>query len=631
MTLLTPLFVSSSILFPYTAPKAFAFRILIEIAAVFYLYLLLKKSPLIVPPFIKGGRGGILTLAVLAFLLMAFLSAVFGVDFYLSFWGSLERMLGVWGMAHFIVFFVMLGNVFKTKSEWLKLLGVSVAVSSLVAFLAILQKFFDIGLLMPKTDRVFATLGNAAFLAGYLIFNFFFALYLAFLQAKNKNKAIFAVLVFCLAIIFSAIFLTGTRGAFLGLAAGLIFFALAFGFFNPLRKSRKYFLAAAALIFVFAFLIFFFRHSAFIKENFVLSRLASFSLQETTAKNRLILWQSAWSAWQERPMLGWGQENYEAAINKYFDSRLNLYEAWYDRAHNFIFDYGVAGGWLGLAAYLAVIFLPFYYFLKIIKKQNQENFAFVVLFGSLLFAYLGQNFFVFDSFVSYLMLFFALAFINFVYRSDNGFPLQESQQNKPAKIKTTPLNFGKKLVFFAVIITAAILFHRSNIKPILASFKTNQILSSDPQNFEETNSSLEKILFLKTFASGELVYQINLDYLAKINSVPHLTQNEKFYKLTSSELSENINRYPWRLRNYIALGWLNLYFYGSDPEKIKETENLAQKARELAPAKKDAYFVLLAAYSLNGEKEKAEKLIEEIKKKDMLLGEEISQYWQSLR
>ncbi|MBU1102210.1 hypothetical protein KJ853_00955, partial [Patescibacteria group bacterium] len=77
LCLAAPLFVSSGLLFPYTAPKAFAFRILVEIAAVFYFYLCLrypafrpKKTPLI--------------LTVLAFLGIWFLSTLLSVDFSLS-------------------------------------------------------------------------------------------------------------------------------------------------------------------------------------------------------------------------------------------------------------------------------------------------------------------------------------------------------------------------------------------------------------------------------------------------------------------------------------------------------------------------------------------------------------------
>ncbi|MBU2264928.1 hypothetical protein KJ784_01940, partial [Patescibacteria group bacterium] len=62
--LATPFLASASFIFPYTVPKVFAFRILVEIAAVLYLYLALKYSRSLLPTLKKGGWGGFLSLSV---------------------------------------------------------------------------------------------------------------------------------------------------------------------------------------------------------------------------------------------------------------------------------------------------------------------------------------------------------------------------------------------------------------------------------------------------------------------------------------------------------------------------------------------------------------------------------------
>jgi O-antigen ligase len=673
--LLLPLFVSESVIFSYTAPKGFAFRILVEIAAVFYLYLALKHPKI----FCHSGRsvggepesgnyrfgcqiksGATIKTAVLVFLTVWLVAALAGVDFYHSFWGDMERMIGVWGLAHFVVWFLMLIGVFRSLKDWKNLLKISVGASSLVALTAIIQKFTGFGLLMPQAERVYGTIGNAAFLATYLIFNIFFVGYLLFETILSRKKILFAACpapsllwcgVYCLLFVFNliALFLTGTRGAMLGLLAGVVVLLLAGTFFQPVKKWRRYFLAALILIFILGALFFALRHHSFIQNNGILGRLASISLKDITAQNRLILWQRSWQAWQEKPWLGWGPENYEAAVNKYFDSRLSPYEAWFDRAHNFIFDYGTMTGWLGLASYSGLFGAAIWR----LKKIAKENFYFSAVFGSLLAAYLIQNFFVFDIFVSYLMLFLALGAIEVFETSWRGASLSASAlKEAPEKSRdmtvdraAAALQFGavvhydgrakafyKKIIFACLAGLIIFSLYSFNLKPLLAGRLGSEILSWQPAESEQKlNSALEDALALNTFASDEVIYQAAIDYLAKASAAPQLTQNENFYILISGELLKIIGRSPAQLRNYIALGWLNLYFSDRHKERIDSAISLAKKAKELAPVRKESYQILVAAYSISGEPQKAQEIVGQAQALDKGLGEEVRDYWRKLK
>jgi O-antigen ligase len=646
LCLVTPLFITSSLLFPYTSIKAFSFRIFVEIAAVFYFYLALKY-----PDF--RPKKTALIIAVGAFLLVWLLSSILGVDSYLSFWGNLERMLGFIGLLHFAAFFLMLAGVFKTEKSWLGLLKISVAASTVISLLAVTQRFTGLGLLMPQQGRVYGTVGNAAFLASYLIFNIFFAGYLIFRssaqEGKFKNRQTFLWSASFL-LQLAALFLTGTRGALVGLGAGVIFCLIFFVLFYPAKNIRKYFLAILMIILILGASLFALRNSAFVRSNPDLNRIASISIKDVTAQNRLVLWQKAWSAWQEHPFFGWGPENYEVAINKYFDARLLPYETWYDRAHNLIFDYGVAGGWAGLAAYLALLATAVFYLKKISRrdffdsqkpnenkfKNKQSNeadgisginiriFILAVLLGGTILAYLVQNLFVFDTFVSYLLLFFVLALINFYYT------VGSQRKSDESKINVTSLNLGKKilLISLAIVVTFSIYF--LNIKPISASFIGNQILSLDAQNYRQAEPLLKKAVELNTFGSDEIVYQTALDYLEKIQSSPQLTEDENFYKLVSSYLARTIERSPAQSRNYVALAWMNLYFSNKNPDRINLAIEEAQKIKALSPIKKDSYLILVAAFSLNNEKQKAENEIAQAQQIDPALGQQVEDYYNNL-
>jgi hypothetical protein len=45
----------------------------------------------------------------------------------------------------------------------------------------------------------------------------------------------------------------------------------------------------------------------------------------------------------ERPVLGWGQENFNYVFNKYYNPQMFGQEEWFDRTHNVVLDWLIAG------------------------------------------------------------------------------------------------------------------------------------------------------------------------------------------------------------------------------------------------------------------------------------------------
>ncbi|TSC52901.1 MAG: hypothetical protein LiPW39_510 [Parcubacteria group bacterium LiPW_39] len=284
-------------------------------------------------------------------------------------------------------------------------------------------------------------------------------------------------------------------------------------------------------------------------------------------------------------------------------------------------------------------------------------FYFPLIFISLFIAYLVQNFFVFDTLVSYLMLFFVLALI--AGSNLSTCEVERLTQNSSPKRGEAPsglfaqpplakgggkrnpplfkgglggiyLSWHKKLILFLFIFFIIFSLYFLNLKPILASYRANQILSLAPEDYNQVGPLLNKALSSNTFASAEIIYQTTIDYLSKANAAPQLTQNENFYKLAAGELRKNIERSPLQLRNYIALAWLNLYFSDRHQERIESAVALAQKAKELAPVRKDAYLILTAAYSISDEPQKAQEVVKRAEAIDAGLGKEVKQYWENL-
>ena len=394
------------------------------------------------------------------------------------------------------------------------------------------------------------------------------------------------------------------------------------------------------LIFILITSLFSIRNSLFVKNNPTLSRLTSISLSDSTVQSRLILWQDAWRAWQARPWLGFGPENFEAAVGPYLSPKLIGFESYaFDRAHNLIFDYGVASGWLGLVGYLVLFCAA----LWALWQRRADNFMFFAVFTALLTAYLVQNLFIFDSFISYLMLFFVLALIN---NSNQGLffsviPAKAGIQDYGSRIHrysgadkcemTTKLSVVKNLLLIFVIGNLSFVIYSYNLKPLLSANYANQILSLPASDAAQAAVLLKDALALNSFASPEIAYQAAIDYTEKINQNSVLTQNEEFYNIAADELARVIGRSPNQPRSYIALAWLDLYFSGRHSERINEAIDLGNKIIKLSPIKKDAYLILVAGDALSNQPQKAEEIISQASAIDVKMGKEVRAYLERLK
>src|SRR3989344_3293317 len=158
---LVPLVIFSEYLSPFHFGKVVVFRSLVEIMLIFYL-LLVWRDRSYLPK--KDG----ITWSFFVFVCAFTLTTLTSVNVYQSFWGTLERMGGLWTFWHYFAYFVILISVFRTKAEWAKLLKLMIVVGILSALYGFGQKTdseFFIG--SGNRARIFGTIGNAALFAGY--------------------------------------------------------------------------------------------------------------------------------------------------------------------------------------------------------------------------------------------------------------------------------------------------------------------------------------------------------------------------------------------------------------------------------------------------------------------------------
>lgn len=353
------LYVENDYFFPFITGKNFWFRIIVDV--VLAAWVLLALYDVKYRPKMSG-----IVWSFGALLIIMFFANWFGLHPQSSFWSNFERMDGYVSLLHTFLYMLLLSSVLSTKEHWQRLLNTSLFVAFAVALYGLAEHG---GLVEGSGNRIDSRLGNAAYMAIYMFFHIFVSFWL-FVETKNVlHKVLYGILA---AMFTFVLFETGTRGTAIGLAVGVMVMSSYIGIFGAqFKQYRKYaiggvvFLALAIGAFVAA------KDSTFVQSSPSLKRISNISLQDLEIRG--IIWGVAWEGVKEKPLLGYGQSNFNYVFNEYYDPRLYGQEQWFDRAHNIFMDWLVTGGFLGLIAYLSIFGWCVYYLLvqPLLKKRRR--------------------------------------------------------------------------------------------------------------------------------------------------------------------------------------------------------------------------------------------------------------------
>jgi len=389
-TLIIPLIYGVNLFQSVIVAKTLVFTGLVEISALLYLWLRIHDGH-------YRFRFLAIDWAMLVFFVILLLSTIFGANPFLSLWSTMARMTGLFFWGHILIYYYLLRGSLRGKKDWTFFLKGTILVGALSAIYVLVQHFFDFGWLMPKLDegrRATGLMGNPIFSSAFLMtttllaWNFIWSNW-------SKSWRIIALVSFVLGI--SAIIFLGARGPLLGFGFGL-FLVLSL---DSIWQSRHKWLRLVSsitlgLLVLSGSLIFVYRDTEFVKSLPTVGRLVQISSSTSDASTyaRLATWDIAWQSFKERPLLGYGLENFSVAMTKNYVPVFEDFGAAagkFDKAHSFIFDYLATTGLLGMLAYLAIFFLSFLSLFKLWKKTSGDNRRLVLLVGSLLLAYLVQG------------------------------------------------------------------------------------------------------------------------------------------------------------------------------------------------------------------------------------------------
>lgn len=403
LTLFSVFIKNNNFFFPYIVPRTTYFQLITEFLLIVSV-ILVALYPSYKP------KWTVFSSALTAFFIAGLISVIFSADPSKSMFGTIERSFGFFNILHYGILFFVATVALRTQKQWNALLSVSAAVSLYTAL--------NLLVLLILENRVPATVaGNPTFLSAYLIIHVFFS---AFLFTQIKNKYLKILLGLVMAIQIFAVVASGVRGGFVGLSAAAIFLAI----YSIIKYTQtRAYIGGILIVFILSYgFIFINRSDPAINSNPILQRITNFSSEDETIKARFSMWNIAIKGILDRPITGWGRENYSLVFNKYFDKSFEdarVAESWEDRTHNIIFDELINGGILELFAYTFLLGVMFAY----VRKNP--------LFMALLIAYTVQNFFGVDTLNSYLPFFLFLSMLNTKASLDKSFETADFSFKKP--------------------------------------------------------------------------------------------------------------------------------------------------------------------------------------------------------
>ena len=585
-----PLVVAQSMFFPFITGKNFAFRIVVEV--IFALWLALA----LVNPDYRPRRSWILY-AFALFVFVLGLADIFGVNPLKSIWSNYERMEGWVTLAHLLGLLIVTTTALSTETLWRRFWFTSISVSVLIGFYGIFQLLGWITINQGGL-RLDATFGNAIYLGIYMLFHIFITALMwqnAWREGNNKwgLGAMYGAIMLLQAFI---LFFTASRGVMLGVIGGAFLSALLLVVFASRSKNAwRASVGVVAGIIVLTGVFFLVKDSAFMQSIVPLQRLSSISFSETTVASRFMNAGMAIKGVQERPLLGWGQENYNIIFNKQYDPNMFGQEQWFDRTHNIIFDWLVAGGLLGFLAYILIYVAAMW----TLWRGGGFSIAERSIITGLLAGYVFSILFVFDNVTSYLLFVFILGFI--AVRATNAVGASHILEGKALSRKAlAPLACS-------AVVLAGVMIWSINWNAIAANRTLIQALT--PRSPEQGGITTMMDFFKKALAYDSLGNQEIREQLVQGTAGvagSTLTAEEKsaLFTLAKEEMQKQVASAPEDARFPFFLGILTSAFGDLDTAVQYHEQALA-----LSPMKQTIKFQLAFALIQQGQESRALELL----------------------
>lgn len=568
-TAVLPLVFVDGLLYPFVAPKTLLLRGLAIVALALFSYLALSGKE-----FFFDRLHRKITWIPGALLIVAYVSTAMGADFYHGFWSTYDRGDGLVSLTAVVALYYLI-LVYADEYFYSRFTTVVSWVGTIVAIYAVLQWVaMTTGANLPfvptSHGRIGSTLGNAAFLSGYLGIAFFVTLATAW-RSEGAWRIFWyvgSVLQIC------AIFIAATRGTLLALVLAS-FIALLYGAVSSHGRTRTYARAAVVGVVIVATLFVVFRSEIAKIPVEPLRRIATISLSDSTVSSRLFVWKNMLPQAMSHPILGTGAESMDVIFDRVYDPG-KILEQWFDRSHNSFIDYFVQYGILGLSLYCALILSIMYAGICRYRDDGEKD---GLLFVLLAFVYAVSDFFVFDTATAFSLLLTLAVLV----------PYGINRKNEQRR---TLLFRGPKTVPIMVSIVILLLLIPVFVTPLRANLLLADGYMYHIADVRRAVASMNRGLSLGTYADLEYGYQAYEMYTERQQNMLSGEARVLAYQYARDVLQKNFAKYPSDARTATYFG----HVLDSAPPEVERDEALERsvltRAMLLSPKRAQAWYML---------------------------------------
>ena len=323
---------------------------------------------------------------------------------------------------------------------------------------------------------------------------------------------------------------------------------------------------------------------------------------------RFLYWNTALRAAHDHPVLGTGPETFKYANERYFDSNLmrKTYkrELFADKPHNAYLETLVTTGVPGLVAYafmVGMFILVLVRFARKAKQGSEESF-FVAAVSGFLFAYLLNNFILFDTVTSFLGIFLVTSWVIVRERG--------SSSDEPSRIGNVELYARSALAVAVVAVSLAIVIPEAvKLSRVFAEMFAPLETRSQMYSRSESASAYGSAL---SFSQRADVYAQN--YLNHMKEILAASPADKELVLKDIDaiaqtLKDLQQKYPKNVSGLVALGRLGSAKIAIenrlDQPVVDQILDAGNQIEAISPNNVEGYWVIAQAYAYEGKNDLA--------------------------
>ena len=421
------------------------------------------------------------------------------------------------------------------------------------------------------------------------------ALRLAYVKDNSRETTWRVFWITAIALDALILYLSGTRGAFVGLVGGLVAFAIGYTIWGRLRPLRIVSVVTIAVLVSLALGVVLVRDTAAFESvaatNPMLQRLGSAGLGDDSLVGRIDSASIGIEGFINRPILGWGPENFTIAYDRYVTTDIVATAATsFDQAHNKLIEELTTKGILGFLAYMSLWVYMASIVARKVAHQDDQTQLFILFGAAALAGYFVQNLFLFDTPGTGPLFYLLLGFMVYVDTStrtaEDDEPAAQATEERPGGLGRRRLLQSQNALIDALVgasVLVALTIFVVNYRAFDASTTLLEMLdgsSTWDERLEKFDRTVDTFPQLANYPRIVMFNQLN-------RSWRDLTPEEATAALTAStqEGLAGIKTEPEEWRIYLSLASIYHQAAATHPGSVESAKQLVDHAATLAPAR----------------------------------------------